>query len=229
MEYTLGLALEDYLPVIFSIVGTAIIARTIMLRDRTLGLIAWFSVGLLAVGGVLKATWKLLMALNGTDIPLFSNALFPMIAPGFALLFTALFAYGRLVRGKSFNNAWFIAPLLLVAASTAGAVALANAGGPWRMAFLPLATLANCAFLMLLARVAWLRGMKGLSAAFVLVLLVVIGMSAMAPSIEQTIAVQWFEQITQTLAQLAFLGATIQLSRRMQQEVSAPVFVAQPA
>lgn len=229
MEYTLGLALEDYLPVIFSVVGTAIVARTIMLRDRTLGMVAWLAVGMLAVGGVLKATWKLLMALNGTDIPLFSNALFPLIAPAFALLFTALFGYSRLMRGRSFNNAWFAVPLLLAAVSIAGALAMADAGGPWRMAFLPLATLANSAFLLLLARIAWLRSMKGLTLAYVMVFLIVIGMSAMAPSIEQTIAVQWFEQLSQTLAQLAFVTATFQLSRQMQQEVTAPRFVTQLA
>jgi hypothetical protein len=218
VEYTLGLALEDYLPVIFSVVGNAVIAATIAARDRKLGMIAWAAVAMLAVGGLMKASWKLLMAINGTDVPLLSNALFPLIAPGFALLWTTLFAFGRLVRGKSFNYAWYLLPTVLFAASLAGAVAMNNAGGPWRMAFLPLATIGNIAYLILLARVAWLRRMTGLTVTYLMVMLVIIGMSMMASSIEQTIAVQWFEQITQTLANLAFMLATFQLSRTVRAE-----------
>lgn len=40
MEYTLGLALEDYLPVLFSIAGLTLLTRMIWRMERSLGQLA---------------------------------------------------------------------------------------------------------------------------------------------------------------------------------------------
>ncbi|WP_298818488.1 hypothetical protein [Chloroflexus sp.] len=221
MEYSLALALEDYLPVIFSIIGVSLIARTIWQLDRPLGMMAFVGVGLMAVGGVLKATWKLLMAINGTDVPLFSQALFPMIAPGFTLIAMAVYSYTRQLRGKAGVRWPWLAPLIVISLFVGGSALIAANGGPWRVPLIMLATIANVALLLMLAVGAWRRNMRPLAVVFVVVLLVVIGMSQMASNVPQTIAVQWFEQIAQTLAQLAFCLGVWQLTRRMAQE--APV------
>ncbi|WP_322494442.1 hypothetical protein [Chloroflexus sp.] len=221
MEYSLALALEDYLPVIFSLIGVWFIARTVYQLDRGLGVMAFAGLGLLAVGGVLKATWKLLMAINGTDIPLFSQALFPMIAPGFALIATAVYGYTRQLRGKPVIGWLWLVPVIVIALFVGGSALIASNGGPWRVPLIMLATIGNVALLLMLAVGAWRRNMRGIAVVFVVVLLVVIGMSQMATNVPQTIAVQWFEQIAQTLAQLAFCLSAWQLTRRMAQE--APV------
>lgn len=221
MEYSLALALEDYLPVIFSLIGVWFIARTVYQLDRELGVMAFAGLGLLAVGGVLKATWKLLMAINGTDIPLFSQALFPMIAPGFALIATAVYGYTRQLRGKPAIGWLWLVPVIVIALFVGGSALIASNGGPWRVPLIMLATIGNVALLLMLAVGAWRRNMRGIAVVFVVVLLVVIGMSQMATNVPQTIAVQWFEQIAQTLAQLAFCLSAWQLTRRMAQE--APV------
>lgn len=221
MEYSLALALEDYLPVIFSLIGVWFIARTVYQLDRGLGVMAFAGLGLLAVGGVLKATWKLLMAINGTDIPLFSQALFPMIAPGFALIATAVYGYTRQLRGKPAIGWLWLVPVIVIALFVGGSALIASNGGPWRVPLIMLATIGNVALLLMLAVGAWRRNMRGIAVVFVVVLLVVIGMSQMATNVPQTIAVQWFEQIAQTLAQLAFCLSAWQLTRRMAQE--APV------
>ncbi len=221
MEYSLALALEDYLPVIFSIIGVSLIARAIWRLDRGLGAMAFVGVGLMAVGGVLKATWKLLMALNGADIPLFSQALFPMIAPGFTLITVAVYSYTRQLRGKAGLRWPWLAPLIIIGLFGGGSALIAANGGPWRVPLIMLATIANVTLLLLLAVGAWKRNMRPLAVVFVVVLLVIIGMSQMATNVPQTIAMQWFEQIAQTLAQLAFCLGVWQLTRRMAQEAPA--------
>lgn len=221
MEYSLALALEDYLPVIFSLVGVWFIARTVSQLDRGLGSMVYVGLGLLAVGGVLKATWKLLMALNGTDVPLFSQALFPMIAPGFTLIATAVYSYTRQLQGKPGLRRPWLVPLIVIALFGGGSALIASNGGPWRVPLIMLATLGNTALLLMLAIGAWRRNMRPLAVVFVIVLLTIIGMSQMANNVPQTIPVQWFEQIVQTLAQIAFCLGTWQLTRQMEQEVPA--------
>lgn len=221
MEYSLALALEDYLPVIFSLIGVWFIARTVHQLDRGLGIMTFTGFGLLAVGGILKATWKLLMASNGTDIPLFSQALFPMIAPGFTLISTAVYGYTRQLRGKPAISWLWLVPVIVIALFVGGSALIASNGGPWRVPLIMLATIGNVALLLMLAVGAWRRNMRGIAVVFVVVLLVIIGMSQMASNVPQTIPMQWFEQIAQTLAQLAFCLSAWQLTQRMAQE--APV------
>ncbi len=221
MEYSLALALEDYLPVIFSLIGVWFLARTVYQVDRGLGMMVFTGLGLLAVGGLLKATWKLLMALNGTDVPLFSQALFPMIAPGFTLIAIAVYSYTRQLRGQSAIRWPWLVSLIIIALFGGGSAIIAANGGLWRVPLIMLATIGNVALLLILAIGAWRRNMRGLAVGFVVVVLVIIGMSQMANNVPQTIAVQWFEQIAQTLAQLAFCLGTWQLTQRMAQE--APV------
>ncbi|MEF3274010.1 MAG: hypothetical protein K6356_06340 [Chloroflexus sp.] len=221
MEMEYSLALEDYLPVIFSIIGVSLLARTIWQLDRTLGMMAFVGVGLMAVGGVLKATWKLLMAINGTDVPLFSQALFPMIAPGFTLIATATYSYTRLLQGKEGIRWPWLTPLIIIGLFAIGSSFIAANGGPWRIPLIMLATIANVTLLIMLAIGAWKRNMRAIAVVFIIVLAVIIGMSQMANNVPQTIAVQWFEQIAQTLAQLAFCLSVWQLTHRMAQE--API------
>ncbi len=218
MEYSLALALEDYLPVIFSIIGVSLLSRAIWQRDRALGRMAFVGVGLMAIGGVLKATWKLLMAINGTDVPLFSQALFPMIAPGLTLIAVAMYNYTRLLKGKAGIRWFWLVPLIIIGLFVSGSVLIAANGGPWRVPLIMLATIANVTLLIMLAIEAWKRNMRAIAVVFIVVLVVVIGMSQMANNVPQTIAVQWFEQIAQTLAQLAFCLGIWQLTGRMAQE-----------
>jgi hypothetical protein len=220
-EYSLALALEDYLPVIFSLIGVWFIARTIQQFDRTLGMMAFTGLALLAVGGILKATWKVLMAINGTDISLFSQALFPMIAPGFTLIATAVYSYTRQLQAKlGLHRPWLI-PLIVISLFAIGSALIAVNGGPWRVPLIMLATIGNVALLLMLAIGAWKRRMRPLAVVFVIVLITIIGLSQMATNMPQTIPVQWFEQIVQTLAQLAFCLGSWQLTQRMAQEAPA--------
>ena len=58
MEYTIGLALEDFVPVILSITGIYFISKLIGRIDAQMGLMARVGMVFAAIGGFSKAGWK---------------------------------------------------------------------------------------------------------------------------------------------------------------------------
>lgn len=99
-EYTLPMALMDYLPVILFFLGTQIIARD--LKHRIAAVPWWiFTAGILIVtiAGGLKATFKLLHALQITEAEWMADQFFFNHAFGFMLAGIGL-TIGVTTRGK---------------------------------------------------------------------------------------------------------------------------------
>lgn len=215
MEYTLALALEDYLPVIFSAIGLGLLARMVGQMDRALGRMALIGVVLTISGGLLKATWKLIIAASGIDIVWMSQSLFPLMGPGFTLMAWSIWQARRVMHGKAPQRAFWLVPTLVIVAFVALAAYVATAGGPWRLIMLAMTTLANFAILLMLAAAAWRRKMWPTGGIFCLNLVIILMLSQMA-QMEQTIAFQWTEQLIQTASQGCFALAAWQISRRME-------------
>jgi hypothetical protein len=87
--YTLGLALMDYLPVIFSGIGLFFISRIIYQDSNSAGQTALLGALLVVGGGLCKASWKLFIATSGADYPLLNEMLWLLMGPGFTLIFAA--------------------------------------------------------------------------------------------------------------------------------------------
>lgn len=81
---TVPLALDDYVPVVLAGVGCLWLARTTGRGPAVVGAV------LVLAGGLCKATWKLVLASTGDDLPLVDDFLFVLLGPGFALLTWAL-------------------------------------------------------------------------------------------------------------------------------------------
>src|SRR5687767_2860725 len=96
MEYSIALALEDFLPVIFSTVGLFFIARMICDMEARCMLMAYLGVAFTAIGGFGKATWKLIIALSAgqTDIRFMDDGLFFWLTSGFIFM-TFAFWYAQ--------------------------------------------------------------------------------------------------------------------------------------
>lgn len=77
---TIPLALHDFVPVALAGVGAYWLARTTGRRPALVG------AALILFGGLCKASWKLVLAVNGTDVTVLDDLLFAFLAPGFALL-----------------------------------------------------------------------------------------------------------------------------------------------
>ncbi len=89
-EFSVAVALFDYLPVAATAVGLSLLARLAADTSKLLAMVAWLGVTLVVAGGFCKASWKLLLALQLGEISWLNHALFILLAPGFLLLGHAL-------------------------------------------------------------------------------------------------------------------------------------------
>lgn len=228
IDISIPLALEDYLTVIFSAFGLVLLTRMIFQMNRTLGLMALVGTVLTVIGGAMKASWKLVIASGGPDFPVLNYGLFPLIAPGFILVCWSLYNVRRTFRNQPPLSRPWLAPLVTIGIVTLGSIALSIVGGPWRLPFILLGTVGNVGMLVLLTMAAFGRKMKLTGALFIVTLVVVVVMSQMTAIKNPSIGFVWFEQVTQTIAQVIFTLAAWQYSEQVVTTYIRPM-VARPA
>lgn len=210
-DFPLTLALYNSLPVALTGLALWYLARLALDLDRPHGRLAVAGSGMILAGGLAKATWKLVAALTGADLAWLGGALFPLLAPGFALLAAALWgATGRL-RGRA-ASAW-PRRAALAAIGVACAVALLR---QWLLEiprgwFLPLLVLASLGNLLLSVRliVTALRLRRlGIALLFAVNLAMIFALQPIAMANPKTLAMHWIEQTLTVLGVGCFaLGA----------------------
>ncbi len=211
MEYTLSLALVDYLPVAFTALGLFYIVRMVAHVDISRGRVAALGAVLTVAGGLAKATWKLIMALSrgSTDLVWLDNSLFILMTPGYTLLAYSVWQTIQQVRGRTTRHRWlpptvFIAVLFVVAVL----LALARPDSPaWERMLLSVMVLATVVTGVLLIIFSFRQKLPLPAWLFVLNLGGVFMLNGMARMPAQTIALQWIEQSINAVAWLAFAYA----------------------
>jgi hypothetical protein len=191
---SLGLSLFDFVPNLAFLLGAVFLVLTARLaRGRRC---AWLIAGgtlLIFLGGMLKATWKLLYTTGVGDVQVMSEAQFALLAPGFLLM---LAGTTMLVRRQAKEAAFSSQPPVL-------AMAL------WKIPLLLVMTVCSIAAYGLLTYAAFRRGLRLAGALFIIAAFCLLAMSGMAGG-EQTVARQWMEQSTNATGQSAFaLGSLI--------------------
>lgn len=221
MEYTLGLALEDYVPVILSSIGMWLLSQMIAQVNKEIGQLALVGWLLISLGGLSKATWKLIMSLsNGTqDIVMLDNLLFILLGPGFVFMTYALWCAYRIVTEKSRPGVWVV-PVGITAVFTLPALFTAFTQPDsriWFFILLAMTTLGNLGLGILLIRQSLFLKRPWIAVLFGINLVTIFMLSGMARIPDQTIPLQWTEQIVNTLSQGAFAFASWQLAKVMVQ------------
>jgi hypothetical protein len=86
MDFTIGMALVDYIPVICFAIGAVILMRDLY-NKMSKGAFALFAGGtiMITIAGALKATWKLLYAAGVCNFEALNNMFFPTQSIGFLL------------------------------------------------------------------------------------------------------------------------------------------------
>lgn len=86
MDFTIEMALVDYIPVICFAIGAVILMRDLY-NKMSKGAFALFSAGtiMITLAGALKATWKLLYAAGVCNFEALNNMFFPTQSIGFLL------------------------------------------------------------------------------------------------------------------------------------------------
>ena len=195
--YPLALALYDFVPVVFFLIGAIYLVRTVMrLCGLHCGRLTIVGSLLIFLGGLLKAIWKLLFTIGVGDYQWLSESQFPLLAPGFLVLLIAVIIMARSERAKEKRKG---ALLAIVA---------------WKIPLLIVMTLASMGVQGILTNVSFQRKAKLAAAGFIVAFLGLVGMGALASG-EQTLARQWIEQSVNSVGQLGFMVGSILLYRNV--------------
>jgi len=198
--FPLALALYDFVPVSFFLIGSIFLVRmaTQMCSIRGMRLAIIGSL-LVFLGGFLKAIWKLLYTLGVGDFQLLSESQFALVAPGFLALLIVVIWMAR--SDRTTTNKESSASVMLAMAV-------------WKVPFLIVMTLASMGVHGILTYMSFQRNEKIAATGFIVAFLCLVGMGAMA-SAEQTLAKQWIEQSINTVGQLGFMLGSILLYRNV--------------
>ena len=203
------LAIQDFVPVLVSAVGWYFVVRVVSGVNAAAGRLAAMGAVLVVLGGLSRAVWKLVFALDGPDISVLHALLYPLLTAGFLALAGALWAASS-ARGPG-RVAW-IGPLAVVLAL--GALSLLLDAGSDRLVpvmWLGVATVGLIVVSGLLARRALNLGRRAVAALFIIGIAATILLNGLARVADQNETVQWAEQGLNTLNQLVFAVAAWRL------------------
>ncbi|MFC8043226.1 hypothetical protein [Nocardia sp. NPDC057353] len=198
LDYPVSLAVEDFVPVVCTTVGVLFLRRV----TGTPGTIA--AAALIGAGGFAKATAKLVVALDGPDLIWLRSALFPLLTLGFALL------YLELTRNPGISRTRAAITAAVIGACAATALLVADVL-PMLVSTTIFATL-TAVRLINLARA---RGDTLAAVLFGAQIAVFFVLGPLGARADQTVTLQWIEQLTNTAGQAAFLLGAIRLSRAL--------------
>lgn len=108
-DFSVSMALVDYIPVIFYAIAAVILLRDLY-NKMSKGAFALFSAGVIDItmAGALKATWKLLYALGACNFEALDHMFFPVQSIGFLLAGLGILA--MLVHKQTKTTALAVAP-----------------------------------------------------------------------------------------------------------------------
>ncbi len=227
MEYTIGLALEDFIPVILSSIGLYITSQMVRRIDAQLGQMAQLGWLFVSLGGLLKATWKLVMAVTNaqTNLAWLDKGMFIWMAAGFTLLAFALWYTAEIMMNEGqmpVPRRLWLGPAIVLGLA---AVAVFATGFPdlsvntWRFILLGITTIGNVVTAVLLIQKSRRLGINLAALLFLVNIIIVFILSGMARIPTQTIPLQWTEQLLNTLSQSAFVYAAWLLAQRVAAKV----------
>ncbi|TKB46071.1 hypothetical protein [Thalassotalea mangrovi] len=221
-QYSLALALFDFVPVIFSSIGLILIARMIAAIEPKLQRIAQISVVMIIIGGTAKVTWKTLIAAFDINFMALNHSLFIFMAPGFTLLTYALILTRRSYNRVEYSSKGWLWPagFIAVFALTAGYLAINFPDKRfWFLSLLVLLTVANMVFIWHAVRHAWQIKQKGAGVLFIVNLVGIFLLSYLARQGDQSEAAQWLAEILNSITQGALALGAYWLYRATSREV----------
>ena len=195
-NYTLGLALFDYPPVIAAGFGLYLICRYCGILGRYDGNLLLLIPAIALTGGLLKATWKLIYALSNHNIAWLSEQLFFFLAVAYLLLATLVIRTTRSARnGVPLKQDWWHVPGVLAILVIAAALYLkaSSAASGWSILLLATLSIANLLFLLTLISHSIMRNNRIAAAAFFGNLVLSYALVGLA-RVQQTAELQWIEQ-----------------------------------
>lgn len=202
-EYTSGLALEDFVPVVLAAAGCFFLAEAAGRSVPAVRRPALVGAALIILGGLCKATWKLLVTLTPChDVALLQQLLFPLLSAGFAIVGWAVLSG----RAGAVAGRW---PWLVVLGiAWVGAIA-SRTMKPLLGATAILAVATAVIALMWAVRIPDRLAV----ALFVVYIVGSLVLPPLGSQPNQSLDVQWIEQLVNTLCQASFVVGAYLLMR----------------
>ncbi len=219
-EFTVAMALEDYIPVFFTAVGLYFITKFVSIKHSNLSKLAWLGTVLVVTDGFLKATWKLIYASTGTDIAWMKDSLFVLMGPGFIFVSWALWR-GLKEESSTAKQVWLV-PLSIVlpALCLSAYLAMTQPNRSWARVLLMLTTVG---ILFTNGQIGFccLKKKRYLTIILLIINIVTIFGQAFLSQLPQTTALHWIGQINNTISWAAFALAVWLWQRHLKTEFEA--------
>ena len=218
-EFTLSLALVDFLPVLCTAIGLIYIIRLISSVLPAQGRIAFIGGLLVIAGGVFRAIWKLLMALSSgaLDVNWMENSLFIFMTPGYVMFAWSIWQLSRSLHRKRAFHAWMMPSILIVLVmgiSYSLSIAL-PASLAWKRILLSVTVLANVLSGILLIRLAFRKNLVQAGWLFIVNLIGVLVLNGLARLPDQPVRIHWIAEGINLVAWLAFAVAAWSIYQSM--------------
>jgi hypothetical protein len=195
--FPVSLALFDFVPSFAFLIGAFYLVKiSLKCRGNSNGRMVMAGTLFVFLGGFTKALWKFLVATKISDIFWLGQLQFILTAIGFLGMCVAVI---YMVRGGT------------VASKNGMLLSMAI----WKIPFLFVMTLASLGAEGILAYLAFRSGEKLAGAAFAVGVMGLLAMGALA-SAEQTISMQWIEEIVNTIGQSGFMLGSILLNKNFE-------------
>ncbi|CAM3259358.1 hypothetical protein NODU109028_07480 [Nocardioides dubius] len=205
-EYNVPLAVEDFAPVILAGIAFWYLAQAVRVALPRAYPVALVGGLVVTLGGLAKATWKILVATGCWEYPILENLLFPCIALGFSATAWAAFS---LAKGRE-ANPWLFVAFPLAAGLGSGWMSW-SAGEYKNWPLLIAAAVAACVMAISLAVVAFRAGKRSVGYLLVIYTLGTNILPPLAAQPAQSLEIQWAEQLTNTAVQASFLVSAMWL------------------
>ena len=215
-DFTPALALFNFLPVALTGLALWFLARYVADQDPAGQGLAWLGGGLILAGGLAKASWKLIATTTGLDLVWLANALFPLMAPGFALLALALWGAVRHQRGRRIPaGRWWLGLTVMLIAFAAAALRqwVLEIPRGWFLPLLILASLGNLTTSLLLIGLSLRLRRWGHAVLFTVNLLMIFALQPIAMNSSKSLVLHWTEQSLTALGMAALALAAYRLWR----------------
>lgn len=214
-RYSLALAIENLLPLLFLAFGFLILARTLNRKNPIIGELSYIGSFLIIGGNLLSAIAKLLSAINGNDYQWLNGGLLVLSAPGLVCLAWALWRGLHQDADKFSGGQIWLLPLCLNAGllAVSAGVKLVRGSQVWFRLLLIVAAVAGIAAFVQLARRAIHHRLLIAAGFFMISLIMSLALKWQWFQTSPTESAEWVKQISDTIAQAVFAFAAFQLSK----------------
>ena len=211
MEFSLTLALLDFVPVFLTAIGFIYLIRLVFSVLPIQGRISFAGGILVVAGGFFRATWKLLMAFShgAVDVNWMENSLFVLMTPGYILFAWSMWQVARSVQGKKIFHAWILPALIsLIALGVSFSLYTSMPDSQaWKRVLLTMTVLGNFVSGILLIVFTFRQKLSLAGWLFILNLVAVFVLNGLARLPEQPVILHWIDEGINTVSCLGFVIA----------------------